>query len=311
MYRSRRGVYRRTWYPAPPRRFYQSLATGGNITISAPVATATATALTPTIQATVLPATATATAQAPTPVVTATILPPAATATATALTPTPIVKILPAAAAATAQALVPVIAIAVTPPAAAATAQALTPTLQATIIAPVAVATAQALTPTVTATILPPAAGATATALTPVVRVTILPPAAAATAMALVPVILGPASVGTVVFVSPVSRPMRATGLLPEAHGQYQDVLSVSTVRGTYTFSASYTTGGETVTIPIQRTIVQLLPAKRAGGKAIIWTGAKLQAWNVDGSDNPTTEVTAGTDLSAVVVPLIAYVIAH
>jgi len=117
----------------------------------------------------------------------------------------------------------------------------------------------------------------------------------------------------TIVFNMPVSRPMpwRGPGLLSEAHGQYQDVLRVSVVRGFFTFSNSYSSGGEAFTSPIQRTVVQVLPARRAGSYGITWTDSKLQAWTLDGSGNLLAEVAGGTDLSSVVVPIIAYVIAH
>lgn len=115
----------------------------------------------------------------------------------------------------------------------------------------------------------------------------------------------------TIVFRPPVSHPMPWSGRLPEAHGTYQDVLRVSTVRGFFTFSDNYSAGGEAFTSPIQRPVVQVLPARRAGGYGIVWTDSKLQAWTLDGSGNLLSEATAGTDLSAVVVPIIAYVIAQ
>jgi hypothetical protein len=115
----------------------------------------------------------------------------------------------------------------------------------------------------------------------------------------------------TIVFVGPVSRPFPFTGRLPEAHGTYQDVLKVSTVRGRFTFSNAYTSGGEPFSTAIQRPIVYVVPARRAGGYGIVWTDNKVQAYNLDGAGELTTEVAAGTDLSAVIVPMIAYVIAH
>lgn len=115
----------------------------------------------------------------------------------------------------------------------------------------------------------------------------------------------------TIVFNMPVSKPMPWSGYLAEPHGQYQNVLQVSVVKGFFTFSNSYTTGGEAFTSPLQRPVVQVLPARRAGSYGIVWTDSKIQAWTLDGSGNLLAQVAGGTDLSSVVVPIIAFVIAH
>lgn len=286
------------------------------VTIVAPAAAATATALAPTLLVTLLPAAATATATALLPTLKPTVLPAAATATAQALSPTITATILPAAATATAQSLVPALLVTVTPAAATATAQALVPTLLApvTILAPAATATAAALIPTLKLTVTAVAATATAAALIPAIKVTITPDEATAAALALAPTIIPytvPIVTGVTVISGQISHALHTPGLLGQLHGQLLPVLAVSTVRGRYTFSNNYSTGGETPTINIQRKIVQVLFAALAGGYGIIWTGTKVQAWNLDGSGSVTTEVAAATDLSAVTVPMIVYVIAH
>jgi hypothetical protein len=282
-------------------------------TYTVPVGSATAQANVPVLAATAATPVATATAQGNVPTVLVTYAVPAATATAAALVPffettadawqSPLVTF-----GFTGITTIPGTTVILRPQEVGADP---VPVIVSTFAVPVATATAQANVPTVLSTHLPPAATATAQSNVPVVKVTYAPPVATATAAAPTPIVIGPAIVANLVFYPPVSAPNRQKGLLPMLHSQYQDVLHVSTVRGTYTFSGSYMTGGETLTIPIQRVVIQLLAARLAGGFGIVWTGTKLQAWNLDGSGNLTTEVTAGTDLSSVTVPIIAYVIAH
>ena len=244
-------------------------------------ATATAAALTPTLIVTILPAAATATAQAlvPAVIVPIIILAPVATATAAALTPTLIAATLPGSATATAAALTPTLKTTILPAAATATAAGLVPTLKVTVLPSAATATATALAPAIIigpVTIAAPAATATAAALTPVLKVTILPGSATATAAALIPTISGLAALGTTLIRGQISHELRTPGLLGQLHGQLRNVIAVSTVRGYYTFSTSYATGGETPNINIQRVVVQVLFAKLAGGKGITWNGTKL-----------------------------------
>lgn len=180
-----------------------------NVLVPAGTASATATALNPTIIITPAPAAASATATALQPVVTVTAAPGTATATATAQSPVPNVIPHPAAASATATALNPAILTGtiVTPGVASATATALNPALQIspTVTPGTATATATALQPTI---IITPNAGlahATATAQSPSVQIstTVTPGVAHAVATASAPGFATPLNHFGVTFTEP------------------------------------------------------------------------------------------------------------
>jgi hypothetical protein len=144
-----------------------------SVTVNAPLATATATALTPTLTVQIAPALATATATALVPTLQVNLLPAAATATAAGIVPAlqADVRLTPAAATATATALLPTLLVQMLPSAATATAAGLLPTLQVSVLPSAATATAQGLAPTLTVQILPAPATATADGLVPTLQI--------------------------------------------------------------------------------------------------------------------------------------------
>lgn len=183
-------------------------------TVSPPAATATATAVAPTVTASstvaAVAATATATAVAPTVGTNASATVVAVAATATASASAPVVSadssVTAVAATATATALAPTVDgtgnATIEPPAATATATAVAPSLTwgASVAATPATATAAAVAPTVSgtsnATVTAVAATATAAAIAPSIfndspDATVEPPAATATATAHAPVVVG------------------------------------------------------------------------------------------------------------------------
>lgn len=123
----------------------------------------------------------------------------------------------------------------------------------------------------------------------------------------------GGGGVGSLLLSPPVRRYASGSyGTLVQLHGQIRNVLDVGSVRGAYTFSNSYSTGGESLVVTVgQRVIVDVLVSRLANGVGVTYDGSKLKAWNLDGSGNLTTEKAAGTDLSAVVVPIIVLVVNH
>ena len=116
-------------------------------------------------------------------------------------------------------------------------------------------------------------------------------------------------------MVPPVHPPaVPAQGNLTILHGPMPNVAGAAWCRAFYTFTSSYTTGGEAPAFQTPRYITAAVFAKQAGGYGIVWNPgppSRLLAYNLDGSGNLTTEVTAGTNLSSVTVPIIVYLIAH
>lgn len=155
-------------------------ATGADQTVSPPAATASASGPVPTVQLRISPAAATASASALTPTVTAasTVSPPAATAAASAPVPTVQIRVSPAAATANASAPVPVPQLRLSPAAATGSASALVPVPQLRVSPGVGTASASSPTPTVgtNPVVSPPVASASASAPTPGVDLRVLPP---------------------------------------------------------------------------------------------------------------------------------------
>jgi hypothetical protein len=183
-----------------------------DVTISVPIATATAAGLASAQRSTLLPPQASATAGGTAPILRSTVIAPQAVATAVSLAPGIIIgpvtviapqatagaaaltpglasSVLPPAAAAAAVGLAPVLRVDVTVPLATATATASPPSLFIGFIiqAPVAQASASALAPALTVSVPAPLATATSSALAPTPGALLLPPLAAATAAALAP----------------------------------------------------------------------------------------------------------------------------
>jgi hypothetical protein len=204
---------------------YVGVAPSGvvNQTVNAPVATASATGPTPTVQLEVDPAAATAsasapapvmpivapvataTASAPTPAVQLQVAPAAATATASAPTPTPQLQVAPAAATATASAPTPTVQLQVSPAAATATASAPNPVMP--IVVPVATASANSPPATPQLQLTPAAATASASAPLPTLKLQVAPAAATASASSPAPVLPIVAPAATASASAPLPTP--------------------------------------------------------------------------------------------------------
>lgn len=162
----------------------------GNVTIIAPIATATAASLASTQRSTLLPPQASASADGTAPSLLSTVIVPQAAATAAGLVPSiiigPVTVIAPQATA-TADAVAPGLTSRILAPAADATATALAPVLRLDVTVPLATATSDALAPTLAAFLSPPLAAATAAALAPTLSEVVQAALATATAQGAAP----------------------------------------------------------------------------------------------------------------------------
>lgn len=254
-----------TLQPGVANSAASALGPGPTIIVPPGVANASASALVPTLRLTLAPGVAGSTATA-LGVGAGIVVPPGvAGASATALTPTIIELIAPGVAGASATALGPTVFIGI-------------------VVAPAtAVASASALTPTLLLTVAPGIAGASASALTPAARLIVAPSVASASANAPVPTLILP-------IIAPAD--LRLTDATAYDHDVASTISFGKILTGTYLFSGSYTTGGESFVIPgVRQTVIVTVP--HVGGRNFEWTGTKLKAYTAAG-----TEVTAGTDLS-------------
>ena len=75
---------------------------------------------------------------------------------------------------------------------------------------------------------------------------------------------------------------------------------------GRFTFSNSYPTGGETLALPPGLPVVTI-DVPPSGGYVFEYAAGKIKAYWSAGSGAPLSEVTGGTDLSAVVCDVIIH----
>ena len=190
--------------------------------LSPPAATASASAPVPTPQLKVPPAAATASETAPAPTVP--LAPPSATSSATAPTPTIKLQVPPGAATASASAPLPGVTLTVPPASATASASAPLPTVQLKVspasatasasanapIYPISVpaATASASAPAPTMPVVAPAATSSASAPLPSIQIKVSPAAATASASALVPQVFAGQIVSPPVATASASAPL-------------------------------------------------------------------------------------------------------
>jgi hypothetical protein len=161
----------------------------GDVTIAAPLASATAAGIAPGAQATLVAPLATASGDGVAPAPEARVVSPQASASGTALAPTAELRLVVPLATGTADALPPslVTGLVVQAPVATATGDALVASLEARVVSPLASASADALVASPTSTIVVPLATATGDALAPTLRALLEAPIGTASAAALAP----------------------------------------------------------------------------------------------------------------------------
>jgi hypothetical protein len=200
-----------------------------NVTIVAPMATATAASLASTQGSTLLAPRASASADGTAPSLLSTIPAPQATATAAGLAPSiiigPVTVIAPQATA-IADAVAPGLALQILAPAADATATAVAPVLRLDVTVPLATATAGALAPSLVIgfVIQAPVAEASASAPAPAPTISVTVPLATATADALAPTLAA--------LLSPPLAAATAAALAPTLSEVVQAVLATATAQG-------------------------------------------------------------------------------